>query len=121
MSAPIPGAMRPRRCALFQCSAGIVVREARICIGLMPAMVSLEDRELVLGRRDLRDLRSQWPYEKADPVAQTVNTARKRVAARTLRTREMRRMASTPMGSSFEARRRTNTAASLVLGRSCRR
>ena len=44
-----------------------------------------KDRELVLGRRTYEIFEAYWPYQPADnPVAQTLNTARKHVASRTL-------------------------------------
>jgi dihydrofolate reductase len=44
-----------------------------------------KDRELVLGRRTYEIFEAYWPYQPADnPVAQTLNAARKHVASRTL-------------------------------------
>ncbi|HUP10476.1 MAG TPA: dihydrofolate reductase family protein [Caldimonas sp.] len=44
-----------------------------------------KDRELVLGRRTYEIFEAYWPYQGADnPVAQTLNAARKHVASRTL-------------------------------------
>ena len=44
-----------------------------------------KDRELVLGRRTYEIFEAYWPYQSADnPVAQTLNAARKHVASRTL-------------------------------------
>jgi dihydrofolate reductase len=44
-----------------------------------------KDRELVLGRRTYDIFEAYWPYQPADnPVAQTLNAARKHVASRTL-------------------------------------
>ncbi len=46
-----------------------------------------KDRELVLGRRTYEIFEAYWPYQPADnPVAQTLNAARKHVASRTLET-----------------------------------
>src|SRR5688500_3888478 len=46
-----------------------------------------KDRELVLGRRTYEIFEAYWPYQPADsPVAQTLNTAKKHVASRTLKT-----------------------------------
>ena len=45
-----------------------------------------KDRELVLGRRTYEIFEAHWPYQPADdPVAQTLNAARKHVASRTLK------------------------------------
>jgi len=45
-----------------------------------------KDRELVLGRRTYDIFEAYWPYQAADnPIAQTLNAARKHVASRTLR------------------------------------
>lgn len=45
-----------------------------------------KDRELVLGRRTYEIFEAYWPYQGADnPIAQTLNAARKHVASRTLR------------------------------------
>jgi dihydrofolate reductase len=42
-------------------------------------------RELVLGRRTYEIFEAYWPYQSADnPIAQTLNAARKHVASRTL-------------------------------------
>jgi dihydrofolate reductase len=44
-------------------------------------------RELVLGRRTYEIFEAYWPYQAADnPIAQTLNAARKHVASRTLKT-----------------------------------
>ena len=44
-----------------------------------------KDRELVLGRKTYEIFEAYWPYQPADnPVAQTLNAARKHVATRTL-------------------------------------
>ena len=44
-----------------------------------------KDRELLLGRRTYEIFEAYWPYQAADnPIAQTLNTARKHVASRTL-------------------------------------
>ena len=44
-----------------------------------------KDRELVLGRRTYEIFEAYWPYQAADnPIAQTLNAARKHVASRTL-------------------------------------
>ena len=46
-----------------------------------------KDRELVLGRRTYEIFEAYWPYQSADnPIAQTLNAARKHVASRTLET-----------------------------------
>jgi dihydrofolate reductase len=46
-----------------------------------------KDRELVLGRRTYEIFEAYWPYQPADnPIAQTLNAARKHVASRTLKT-----------------------------------
>jgi len=43
-----------------------------------------KDRELVLGRRTYEIFEAYWPYQPADnPIAQTLNAARKHVASRT--------------------------------------
>src|SRR5512138_2735590 len=45
-----------------------------------------KDRELVLGRRTYEIFEAYWPYQGADnPIAQTLNAARKHVASRTLK------------------------------------
>ena len=45
-----------------------------------------KDRELVLGRRTYEIFEAYWPYQPADnPIAQTLNAARKHVASRTLK------------------------------------
>ncbi|SEL25275.1 dihydrofolate reductase family protein [Nitrosovibrio tenuis] len=45
-----------------------------------------KDRELVLGRKTYEIFEAYWPYQPADdPTAQTLNTARKHVASRTLK------------------------------------
>jgi dihydrofolate reductase len=44
-----------------------------------------QGRELVLGRRTYEIFEAYWPYQSADnPIAQTLNAARKHVASRTL-------------------------------------
>lgn len=44
-----------------------------------------KDRELVLGRRTYQIFEAYWPYQDADnPIAQTLNAAKKHVASRTL-------------------------------------
>ena len=44
-----------------------------------------KDRELVLGRKTYEIFEAHWPYQPAyDPTAQTLNSARKHVASRTL-------------------------------------
>ncbi|HLP97599.1 MAG TPA: dihydrofolate reductase family protein [Sideroxyarcus sp.] len=46
-----------------------------------------KDRELVLGRRTYEIFEAYWPYQPADdPIALTLNAARKHVASRTLTT-----------------------------------
>jgi dihydrofolate reductase len=46
-----------------------------------------KDRELVLGRKTYEIFEAYWPYQPADnPIAQTLNAARKHVASRTLKT-----------------------------------
>ena len=46
-----------------------------------------KDRELVLGRRTYEIFEAYWPYQPADnPIAQTLNAARKHVASRTPKT-----------------------------------
>jgi dihydrofolate reductase len=46
-----------------------------------------KDRELVLGRRTYEIFAAYWPYQpKDDPIAQTLNAAKKHVASRTLTT-----------------------------------
>jgi dihydrofolate reductase len=46
-----------------------------------------KDREIVLGRRTYEIFEAYWPYQPADnPIAQTLNAARKHVASRTLKT-----------------------------------
>ncbi|HKX44402.1 MAG TPA: dihydrofolate reductase family protein [Burkholderiaceae bacterium] len=45
-----------------------------------------KDRELVLGRKTYEIFEAYWPYQAADnPIAQTLNAARKHVASRTLK------------------------------------
>jgi dihydrofolate reductase len=45
-----------------------------------------KDRELVLGRRTYEIFEAYWPYQAADnPIAQTLNAAKKHVASRTLK------------------------------------
>lgn len=44
-----------------------------------------KDRELVLGRRTYEIFEAYWPYQEADnPIAKTLNAAKKHVASRTL-------------------------------------
>lgn len=44
-----------------------------------------KDRELVLGRRTYQIFEAYWPYQPAgDPIAETLNAAKKHVASRTL-------------------------------------
>ena len=44
-----------------------------------------KDRELVLGRKTYEIFEAYWPYQAADnPIAKTLNAARKHVASRTL-------------------------------------
>ncbi len=44
-----------------------------------------KDRELVLGRRTYEIFEAYWPYQQADnPIAKTLNAAKKHVASRTL-------------------------------------
>lgn len=44
-----------------------------------------KDRELVLGRRTYQIFEAYWPYQPADdPIARTLNAAKKHVASRTL-------------------------------------
>src|SRR5512139_334397 len=46
-----------------------------------------KDRELVLGRRTYEIFEAYWPYQPVDdPVARTLNAAKKHVASRTLTT-----------------------------------
>jgi dihydrofolate reductase len=46
-----------------------------------------KDRELLLGRKTYEIFEAYWPYQPADsPIAQTLNTAKKHVASRTLKT-----------------------------------
>lgn len=46
-----------------------------------------KDRELVLGRRTYQIFEAYWPYQpEGDPIAQTLNAAKKHVASRTLTT-----------------------------------
>lgn len=46
-----------------------------------------KDRELVLGRKTYEMFEAYWPYQAADnPIAQTLNAAKKHVASRTLQT-----------------------------------
>ena len=46
-----------------------------------------KDRELVLGRRTYQIFEAYWPYQPADdPIARTLNAAKKHVASRTLAT-----------------------------------
>jgi len=45
-----------------------------------------KDRELVLGRRTYEIFEAYWPYQAADnPIARTLNAAKKHVASRTLK------------------------------------
>ena len=45
-----------------------------------------KNRELVLGRRTYEIFEAYWPYQAADnPIAQTLNAAKKHVASRTLK------------------------------------
>ena len=45
-----------------------------------------KDRELVLGRKTYEIFEAYWPYQTADnPIAQTLNAAKKHVASRTLK------------------------------------
>ena len=46
-----------------------------------------KDRELLLGRRTYEIFEAYWPYQSSDnPVAKTLNAAKKHVASRTLKT-----------------------------------
>jgi dihydrofolate reductase len=46
-----------------------------------------KDRELVLGRRTYQIFEAHWPYQPSDdPIARTLNAAKKHVASRTLTT-----------------------------------
>ena len=46
-----------------------------------------KDRELVLGRRTYQIFEAFWPYQpEGDPIAKTLNAAKKYVASRTLKT-----------------------------------
>ncbi len=46
-----------------------------------------KDRDVVLGRKTYEIFEAYWPYQPADdPIAQTLNAARKYVASRTLKT-----------------------------------
>jgi len=46
-----------------------------------------KDRDLVLGRKTYEIFEAYWPYQSADnPIATSLNAARKHVASRTLRT-----------------------------------
>src|SRR5262245_30192780 len=57
--------------------------------GMGQSMQGLDgkDRELVLGRRTYEIFEAYWPYQSTDnPIAQTLNAARKHVASRTLKT-----------------------------------
>jgi dihydrofolate reductase len=46
-----------------------------------------KDRELVLGRRTYEIFEAYWPYQPDDqPIAKTLNAAKKHVASRTLTT-----------------------------------
>ncbi len=56
--------------------------------GLANDMKGLDgkDRELVLGRRTYEIFEAYWPYQAADnPIAKSLNAARKHVASRTLK------------------------------------
>ena len=56
--------------------------------GLANDMKGLDgkDRELVLGRRTYEIFEAYWPYQPADnPIAKSLNAARKHVASRTLK------------------------------------
>lgn len=56
--------------------------------GMGDSMKGLDgkDRELVLGRRTYEIFDAYWPYQPADdPIARTLNAARKHVASRTLK------------------------------------
>ncbi len=45
-----------------------------------------KDRELLLGRKTYEIFEAYWPYQSADnPIAQTLNAAKKHVASRTLK------------------------------------
>jgi dihydrofolate reductase len=56
-------------------------------MGLSASGFDGKDRELVLGRKTYEIFEAYWPYQAADnPIAQTLNAARKYVASRTLRT-----------------------------------
>jgi len=51
-----------------------------------------KDRELVLGRKTYEIFEAYWPYQAVDnPIAQTLNAARKHVASRTLKTLQWNR------------------------------
>jgi len=46
-----------------------------------------KDRDLILGRKTYEIFEAYWPYQPADnPIAKSLNSARKYVASRTLRT-----------------------------------
>jgi dihydrofolate reductase len=47
-----------------------------------------KDRELVLGRRTYEIFEAFWPYQGDNPIANTLNAAKKHVASRTLKSLE---------------------------------
>jgi len=54
-------------------------------IDISPAGFDGKDRELVLGRRTYQIFEAYWPYQpEDDPIAKTLNAAKKHVASRTL-------------------------------------
>jgi len=65
---------------------GWMFRYADESIDISSAGFDGKDRELVLGRRTYQIFEAYWPYQPpGDPVAQTLNAAKKHVASRTLR------------------------------------
>ena len=64
---------------------GWMFRYADDTMDISAAGLDGKDRELVLGRRTYQIFEAYWPYQPAeDPVARSLNAAKKHVASRTL-------------------------------------
>ena len=68
-----------------------------------------KDRELVLGRRTYEIFEAYWPYQPADnPIAQTLNAARKHVASRTLKNAALEQLDAAARATSSRRSRRSS-------------
>jgi dihydrofolate reductase len=62
-------------------------KKIRLAVSPLAAGFDGKDRELVLGRRTYEIFEAYWPYQpEDDPIARTLNAAKKHVASRTLTT-----------------------------------